>query len=703
MKRLAAITIFLGSFLSFGVQPLVGRTLLPAFGGMASVWVTCLAAFQVLLLAGYWYAHLLGSTGRQDPAKQRKFLAVHVVALTLGAGWIAAVAAWHREMVGWAAGMGMPALGALAAVAVLVGVPYLLLSANASTVQVLAGGNYRLYAVSNAGSFAGLLAYPLVFELFLSVQAQWLLLAGLTVVYAGMLWALALRQRAGRPLSQCEGTATGKMPVVPGEGTATGGTPVVPVWVLWLVLPAAGCFLLNAVTAHLTSNVAPIPLMWVVLLGLYLLSYVVGFSAWGERLLPLWLVLGYASVMASAWVIAVGRDSVVRFRWNIMLVPACLFFCCTALHAWLCRARPDAGRLTRYNLCLAVGGAVGGVASSVVAPLTTSWPMEYPVALVVAAGLCVAGMRREAVRLLKDGGPRLWPWAAVCAVLALVAVREKQERQGILSEGRSFYGAWRVGKDTVTNQYGKKYEMYTFKHGGTMHGYEPVNELYREGDGTSYYGPKTAGMLFEMARGGDTNRTLSAGIIGLGIGTMACYGRPGDRIRFYEICPQVADVAKNGPWFDFMRNSAAEVEVAPGDARKSLEAELAAGEERYDVLTVDAYSGDSIPMHLVTREAFELYAARLKAGGVLALHISNWNIDLLPVVKAAAKHLGWEIDVVATRGEIFTLPATWAFVSEKKLVFPAGTYRLNMWEVRDAELPSDAKGSLLPFVNWGLD
>ena len=689
MRRLAVPAIFLGSFLSFGVQPLVGRTLLPTFGGMASVWVTCLAAFQVLLLAGYWYAHLLGGKRFQDATSLPRRLTVHVVALMLGAGWLAVVATWHREMVGWTAGAGVPALGALAAVVVLVGAPYLLLGANASIVQVLAGGDYRLYAVSNAGSFVGLLAYPLAFELFLSVRAQWLLLAAMMMAYAGLLCHLIFGSRLAAAIKEPE--ARIEMP-------ETRHPPI-----LWFILPAAGCFLLNAVTAHLTSNVAPIPLMWVVLLGLYLVSYIVGFSSRGERLLPLWLALGYISVMAAAWAIAVGRDSVVRFRWNIALLPVCLFFCCTALHAWLCRTRPDAGKLTRYNLSLAVGGAVGGVASSVAAPLMTSWPVEYPVALVVAAGLCVIGMRREGGRVLAENGPWWWPWVAVCATVAMVAVREVQERQGILAEGRSFYGAWRVGKDTVTNQYGKKYEMYTFKHGGTMHGFEPANAFYRDGNGTSYYGPKTAGMLFEMARGGDTNRTLDVGIVGLGIGTMACYGRRGDRIRFYEICPQVADVAKNGPWFDFLRNSAAEVEVVPGDARKSLEAERAAEEPRYDILTVDAYSGDSIPMHLVTHEAFDLYAARLKAGGILALHIPNWTIDLLPAVKAAARQLGREIDVVATQGDIFTLPATWAFVSEKKLPFPAGTYRLKMEEVRKAELPSDAKGSLLPFVNWGLE
>ena len=178
MRRLASIAIFTGSFLSFRVQPLVGRTLLPAFGGMASVWVTCLAAFQTMLLAGYWYAHLLWARGGDGAGKPSRRLAAHAAALLAGAVWIAVVALRHRGMVEWTAGAGAPALGALAAVVVLIGAPYLLLSANASIVQVLAGGDYRLYAVSNAGSFAGLLAYPLAFELFLSVQAQWLVLAG---------------------------------------------------------------------------------------------------------------------------------------------------------------------------------------------------------------------------------------------------------------------------------------------------------------------------------------------------------------------------------------------------------------------------------------------------------------------------------------------------------------------------------------------
>ena len=699
MKRLAPFTIFLGSFLSFGIQPLVGRTLLPAFGGMASVWVTCLAAFQVLLLAGYFYAHLLAG-GDKDctPAGRiRSGLRWHLALLTVATGWLLAVAIWHKPLAEWAGTVATPALGALAAVMMLVAAPYLLLSANASLVQSIAGGNYRLYAVSNAGSFIGLLAYPIVFELYLSVQAQWLLLAGLTATYACLLWGcIAFRVgefRYGFPDAKHRKEECGPQPSMADSPRTTVDNRHGPL--LWLVLPATGCFLLNAATAHLTSNVAPIPLMWVILLGLYLASYIVGFSTWGEKLLPIWLPLGYASALLAEWAIAVGHDSVIRFRWNVILVPFCLFACCTALHAWLCRIRPGAERLTLYNLHIAVGGAIGGTIAGVAAPLVFRWPLEYPVALVAAAGLCAAGACRGRRPLLCVG--------LVIVALTTALQREKQERLGILSEGRSFYGAWRVGRDTVTNQHGKQYEMYTFKHGGTTHGFEPVKEFYREGSGTAYYGPETAGMMFDLARGGKTNHAIHVGIVGLGIGTMACYGKPGDSIRFYEICPQVVDLTKNGPWFDFLKKSAADVEVSIGDARKSLENERAEEAAQYDLLVIDAYSGDSIPMHLITREAFDLYAGRVKPGGILALHISNWNIDLLPIVKAAAKHLGRNVTVTATQGGVFTLPATWAFICEKEPSFPEGTYRLNLDEVREAELPTDAKGSLLPFVNWRLD
>lgn len=687
MKALRILTIFTGSFLAFGVQPLVGRTLLPAFGGMAAVWVTCLAAFQMLLLGGYWYAHILAGRPGGVP---RGRLNVHVALIMAAAVWLGVVAERHAALAGWAASVPYPALGAILAVAVLVAGPYLLLSANASLVQAMSGGDYRLYAVSNAGSFAGLLAYPLVFELYVGISGQWLGFAFGMAAYGVMLACVGKFGSIGaEALERKEAEGRSAFCRVD-ESRAS--------WILWLALPAVSCFLLNAVTAHLTSNVAPIPLMWAVLLALYLASYIVGFSRIGEKFVNVWLAVGIASVAFAVWSFAVGNDTIVRYRWNIAACPLCLMACCTALHSWLYRVRPDASGLTRYYLCLSIGGAAGGVLSSVVAPLVFDSAREYPLALACVCAFCVMGLGG----LERLQFPKKWQIAVIATAVVAVLFQEARIRSGVLAEGRTFYGAWCVGKETVVNQYGKRYEMFTFKHGGTMHGFEPVDKIYRDGTGTSYFGKETAGMLFELARKGNDGKPLRVGIIGLGIGTMACYGKPGDQIRFWEICPQVTDVAVNGKWFDFVSGSKGKVEVKSGDARKSLEAERDVEEAPWDVLVVDAYSGDSIPMHLITQEAFNLYSSRLKRGGILALHISNWNIDLLPVVKAAAKHLGRHVDVIQTQGSVFTLPATWAFISEDRLVFPDGTYRLNLDEVRDCTLPTDAKGSLLPFVNWGL-
>ena len=696
MKHLAAITIFLGSFLVFGVQPLVGRTLLPVFGGMASVWVTCLAAFQVLLLIGYFYAHLLG--GGEKEHRSAWILRGHLLLLLLAVGWFVLVAFKYKVLANLTSAIPVPALGALAAVCILAGFPYLLLSANSSLVQVLAAGNYRLYAVSNAGSFLGLLAYPILFELFLPIRQQWLALAGLCFLYAVLLGALMIG--AGKD----NGEASRQ------ETTSVAGDEAQPLpeqsskpW-LWLVLPGASCFLLNAATTHLTSNVAPIPLIWVLLLGIFLLSYVVGFAKIGEKLLPVWLPAAYLTALIAAWAMSAGGNTAEQFRWNIFAVPILLFFGCTALHSWLCHVRPPARFLTRYYLFMSIGGAVGGVLSSIVAPLVLSRTREYPISLVITAALVLVAptmiwKTRLAVYVSKAK-------FVVLGLLGLVFVTamfsEARIRRNVLAEGRSFYGAWRVSNEPIFNQYGKRYDLYTFSHGGTAHGLQAVDEFYRN-EPTAYYGRETAGLAFDLARGSDTNRAMRASIIGLGVGTMALYGRPGDEVRFYEICPQVADVAMNGKWFDFLKRCQGKVDVVVNDARKALEAEFEANEPKYDLLAVDAYSGDSIPMHLITVEAFELYKSRLKDDGVLALHISNWNIDLLPIVKAAAKQLGMEVSVVSTRPGLFTIDAQWAYLSKRKLKFPDGTYRLNMPEVRDVDLPTDEKGSLLPFINLSLD
>ena len=706
MKRLAPIAIFLGSFLSFGVQPLAGRTLLPIFGGMASVWVTCLAAFQMLLLGGYWYAHAFAG----DERRAARRLPVHVALLVAAAAWLCAVAFWHRGLAEWAAALPAPAAGALLAVLLLVAAPYLLLSANASLVQVLAGGDYRLYAVSNAGSFAGLLAYPFLMELYLPVQAQWLALAGGTLAYAGLLWC-GLRGRAS-------GRAPEAVKTLSGRGSrAADRAPRAASLALWLLLPAAGCFILNATTAFLTSALTPMPLMWVYVLSLYLLTYVIGFTDRGSRLLPLWLALGLGAIGLAIRSMAATGDGTCRFAWNLAAGSALLLFAVTGLHAWLYRIRPRRERLTLFNLCLAVGGGAGGALSSLVCPLVFKSAVEYSVGLVLALALVLAGMgqwlsgtglawiRGVASRIgaairAEDAGIMRAFWCAACAAAALgtfwVVLQHRTVRAHVFMEGRTFYGAWCVSNEDIVNQYGKRYPVYAFTHGGTTHGLQPKDEVYRR-EPTSYFGPLGGGLAFVSNPRYAAGKPVRVGVVGLGIGTLAMYGREGDTFRFYEICPEVMRLAEEGP-FDYLRTCRAKREMVLGDARKRLEEEDRRGDEKYDILVMDAFSGDSISMYLVSREAFALYRRRLKDDGVFAVNITNWNLDLMPVMKAAAKAMGMACEVAEQPLGLFTYPARWAIMYRTRPAFPKEAVFLRMDGVRDVELPTDDKGSLLPFV-----
>ena len=684
MKWLAALTIFTGSFMVFGVQPLVGRTLLPEFGGMASVWVTCLAAFQLLLIAGYWYADRASKGGSK----------CHLILLTLAAVWLAVVGWRHAAMAQSIAGIGSPAIGTLLAVLALAGVPYVLLSANASLVQMLAGGEYRLYAVSNLGSFAGLLAYPFLLEPWVSVTAQWLLLAGLTVVYAGMLWKLRVESLKFRVQSLELGTGKSKLETRNWK-LETGNSKLETLnfkleTLLWLALPGVTCFMLNAVTAHLTSAITPVPLMWVYLLSLYLLTYVIGFTDRGSRLMPVWLALGLASAALAVHAISVTGEGNSRFAWNLAGGTGLLLFMVTGLHSWLYRLRPGKEMLTRYYLFLAVGGGIGGALSGLVCPVAFRSAVEYPMAIVVATALAAMAL------LWRYGRYRAVACALVVAAGWHVMHQHFRIREHVTMEGRTFYGTWCVSEEEIVNQHGKRYPVYAFTHGGTTHGLQPKDEVHRH-EPTSYFGPLGGGLAFSTNPRYAAGKPVRAAVVGLGIGTMAMYGREGDTFRFFEICPEVMKLAEEGP-FDYLRECKARREMVLGDARKRLEEEDRRGDERYDIIAIDIFSGDSISMYFVSQEACALYRRRLKDDGTFAMHITNWNIDLMPVMKAAAKAMGMKCDIVEQQPGLFTYQARWAIMYHERPKFPEKTWFFKMDEVKDVELPTDERGSLVPYL-----
>lgn len=686
---LQIVSIATGSFLAFAMEPLVGRTLLAAFGGIAAVWVTCLVAFQVLLVGGYFYAH--ASFAR--PTRGR--LMTHVAVLMAAAVWCVFVSGHDEELMAVSSFAGMPAIKTLIAVFLVAGLPFVVLSANSSLVQVLAGGDYRLYAVGNIGSLLGLAAYPFLLEPYMSLEMQWILLGVGIVAYALLIGVLSLLKR------DISGMATPSEHVEDGA-CARGGEAG---WLLWFSLSAASCFLLNAVTAHLTGNVAPIPLLWAGLLAIYLISYIIGFSAVGSRLEALWAVIAAAGCIGCGIVFRMGNDAQGIFLRNLCVAGGTLLFGATAIHARLYNLRPRAKKLTGYYLAIALGGAAGGIASGIACPAFSTFIVEYPAALVATFGVSLWVIRDGLVQLGKIDksvaslaeNKRLFKGLFVAAAVYLGFVMCAPE-SGLLARGRSFYGTWRVKQETVTNSFGKRFGVYEFFHNGTIHGLEAIDPLYRDGP-TAYFGEKAGGLSFTTHPAYGV-RGLRSGVIGLGVGILAWYEREQDEMDFFEICPEVIKVATSSRHFDFWTAKKGKGEIVCGDARKILERQHAEGAPKYDVLVVDAYSGDSIPYHLITSEALKLYCDRLEESGTLALHITNWNIDLFPIVKAAAKELGMNAEIIACNGGNFTIYSTWAFLSRKPLAFPDGVPRLDMASVREVELPHDRKGSLIDYIKW---
>ena len=739
MRPRFAIPVFLGSALLFCLEPMLGRALLPHFGGTAAVWTMCLASYQLLLLAGAVYSDRLGR------ANGRSQYRVHLAMLALAALWAELFALFRPPLCALIpTGQGVFAQSAAAVVCVVAfaGLPFVIVGAGSSFIQHWAEESegagretYRLYVVSNIGSFAGLLAYPILVEPFVPQTWQWHGFAAAIAVYA------ALCAVAGRRLRRQMRNALGDAGILPADGrdearpSPCAKRKVSPIshllspisylesdgasrrTLLAFALPALSSALLNATTTHIASDVEPLPLMWAVILGAFLLSYAIGFSRRGERLMPLWGALALASCVFAAWALGADGSQAGKFAFNLSAGLSMILFGGCFLHSWLCRVRPDGAGITRYYLLIAAGGAVGGLVSAIVPPLVFDSVAEYPVMVALLAAAVLAAAADAARRMQKTPTPPSgqtlgeylssvirYPLSAICIVWLLFAVFLRvswlSHSKFVEDSGRSFYGTWKVGRDTLTlNRTGEKIPMKIFLHGGTMHGYEAVDPSRRTG-ATAYFGELGGGLAFSLNPKYAAGEPVDCAIIGMGIGVMAHYGREGDRILFYEIDGKVADAARR--YFTFVPESKAEVPVVLGDARKALEAERDAGAAKHDILVVDAYSGDSIPYHLVTRQAFRLYADRLAEGGTLALHVSNWHIDLLPVCKAAAKELGMKPLGVFSHGGPFTMEALWVLMSKDGFEAPDDPrVAIVDWDgIKDRPLPDDEVGSILPYVHF---
>jgi hypothetical protein len=638
LTALAAATVFVGAFLLFLVQPIASKQILPWYGGSAAVWAVSLSFFQVALLAGYGYAHVLV---RWVPRRWQLVLHGGLLMVAVLSLEVLASETWKPV----AEDAGDPSLQIVGMLAASVGLPYLLLSATGPLVQswvASAGASqrvYRLFALGNLASIGGLLAYPFGIEPIWPLKTQaaaWAFGFGL---YAGLcLWTgwLARSAPGGKAVAHAPAPAASN----PAERLSPARVGA------WVLLSALGTALLVATTNHLTRDVTAVPFLWVLPLVLYLLSFVVVFDS--ERLYrgQWWWIVAVLSSLAWCAVLVPLAPFVLREQANggqmpIQVLSFCagLFLACVWLHGEMARSKPEARSLTAFYFSMAVGGALGGLCVSLVAPRTLPAFYELGAAYTLVVALLAWRMLGgSAAAPAPRGGlsRRLWTGlaglaVAVCATMLGIYVKVGETKWQSLQ--RNFYGVLAVGeRDTDDPQ--KAYRALA--HGSIMHGAQ-YSALERRREATTYYTPSTGiGRAIEATRvGAAVARGQRIGMIGLGAGTTAVYGRAGDVHRFYEINPLVIDLAQRQ--FSFLNDSAARIETALGDARLVLAAEAP---QAFDVLAVDAFSGDAVPAHLLTREAMGVYRRHLARGGVLAFHISNKHLELGAVVGALARDAG---------------------------------------------------------------
>ncbi|MFM9961386.1 MAG: spermidine synthase [Planctomycetaceae bacterium] len=668
-----ALTTFLSAFLLFQVQPLLSKAILPWFGGSPAVWTVCMLFFQVTLFCGYVYAHLVT---RYLPKVGQA--ALHILLLSVAAllGPITPAASWKPGPAD------DPTARILMLLAVCVGLPYFLLSATGPLLQAWFSRTkpgvspYRLYALSNGGSLIALLSYPFAFEPAFDIARQGQLWSWGFLAFAACCAACAIANAVSKTavVATVEGRA---------EPEAKPAAPSRADWWLWIALPMTACVLLIAGTNQICQEVAVIPFLWVVPLALYLLSFILTFdsSRWYRRT---WWYSGLiVSAAASVWLMLSGGQApmVQQLAANFtMLVCGCM-----VCHGELVRMKPDPRYLTSFYLCLSAGGAFGGMFVGLIAPRLFTGYFEWHLTILVT---CVLPL----VIFWRDGGSRLhrgrspWAWTVLASAVAMLSIGLVTHLRKITAHRadatRNFFGVLKIEKYA---------DSVSMLHGGVLHGNQWTDSERRR-LGTTYYSEDSGiGLILKQCR---PDRPLKVGLVGLGAGTSAVYGQPGDHFRFYEINPQVVRFAKKH--FTFLADCPAKVDVVLGDARLQLEQE---SPQEYDVLVLDAFSGDGVPVHLLTSEAFDLYKRHLRPNGVIAAHVSNRHLDLRPVLRAQAERLNHHaVTVRCDQGENSTLNVWVLMTNDQTLLSRAEIRRRRTADDDRQVLWTDARSDLMAIL-----
>jgi len=641
---LYASTIFLSAFLLFQIQPMIAKMILPWFGGSSAVWITAMLFFQIALLGGYLYAHW--SVRSLKPKAQA---AVHalLLAVSLALLPVSPAPAWKPM------GNEEPTLRILGLLTLSVGLPYFLLSTTSPLIQAWYSRKYqvalpyRLFALSNLASLLGLLAYPVLVEPNVTLRQQSI---GWSTAYAVFIALGIIAAIASRRSSDAD---TCQDPLASRTDNAECRPPKVREQVLWLLLAACASTLLLAITNHLTQNVASIPFLWVLPLGLYLFTFILTFSF--ERLYHrkvfVWLLalaLGGMAFGLSHW------NSHTNLKLVIPVFSAGLFICCMFCHGELVKRKPAPRYLTSFYLMLSIGGALGGLLVGLAAPNVLPGYFELPIALIACAMLMLIVIEYRSWRFTIAVS-----FAVAVGVVLAASAYVTSYRDSVRVMVRNFYGGLRVQE----YEKGMNNEVRMLVHGTVDHGMQ-FTIPNRRFEHITYYGPESGvGLAVNALR----HSSLRVGIIGLGAGSLAAYAEPGDVFRFYEINPLVEAIARSE--FTYLAGCRTKTEVIMGDGRLSLEREP---RQNYDLLVIDAFSGDAIPVHLITKQALELYFHHLKRAGILALHITNTHLDLEPVVDRLSRELGKRAVLITNdrNEEKKIYSSRWALISSQPITSP---------------------------------
>jgi SAM-dependent methyltransferase len=721
-RPLFLATILTGSFLLFLVQPMIARMALPRLGGAPAVWNSAMLVYQALLLAGYAYAHYLA---RLRPRKQAfVHLALFAVAaLWLPVGLSAAMPDANVSPALWAPWFLLSSMGPL----------FFIVSAQAPLMQrwyaleTSRGEPYVLYAISNLGSFAGLLSYPLLVEPMLTLQQQSLAWSIGYIILILLVAGCALTIPAS---------------AVEAPPQRSGAKPAPRRVLHWIALAAIPSGLILSTTTHLTTDIVAIPMLWVVPLGLYLLSFVLAFATRRRAADLITALAPLVLLVAGGFAFS---DSTDKPALSAALGLLLLFVIAVALHAELYRLRPATGHLTTFYLAMAFGGMLGGLFCAIVAPTLFDWAYEHPILLLGAAvllpqiplvpameraplwlklGLPLAALTLSQVadgRILEDLPAFAVVGASVgIALIALLFLGQRWLFAICLAALMMSYGGWSTTDHSWSGDRTRSYfGIYSVEdkadgsarmltHGTTLHGVQNLAPNLQTVP-TTYYAPKSGvGIAMGMAEQ-LYGPKASIGVIGLGSGTLACYAKPGQSWRFFEIDPGMVKMARSSGRFTFLSRCAPQAEIILGDARISM-ARQPVG--KFNLLAVDAFSSDSVPMHLLTREAFQTYARAMSPDGILLIHISNRYLDLEPVVAANARADGWEAALLRYYPEEedddlnFTV-SVWIALSRDPAKIAALATKAGPnsdWVELDARKDfagwTDDYASILPLIDW---